>query len=50
MLADQLCRLGRCLLDQGVSLGLCIGHDGILVADDLLIPLDLIRCLQAELS
>src|SRR5699024_8810559 len=50
MLGYQL--LGSCLriCDDSVRLGLCILKNGVLVADDLLITLDLIRRLQTEFS
>ena len=50
MLADKLLGLCLCVRDDSIRLGLCVRKDRVLIGNDLLIPLDLIRSLQSELS
>ena len=50
VLCHKLLRFILSICDQSVSLGLCILKDSILIADDLLITLDLIWCLKTEFT
>ena len=47
-LADQFVGLNLCLCDDGICLVLCICQNGFLIADDLLVTLDLFRRLSAQ--
>ena len=49
MLTDKLLGSGFCVGYDAVCLGLCVRKNCVLVGDDLLITLDLVRCLQPQL-
>ena len=48
--AYQFCRLDFCVVDQSLRLLSGIVQDRFLVGDDLLIALDLLRCLHAQFA
>ena len=50
MLLHQLLCPFLCVSDQCICFRLRILQNGVLIADDLLIPFDLIRCLQTQLT